>query len=229
MFIKAEYEPITAFGLRPSNSTSSGGKSLLIPTPYAVKMALLDRLIRYEGEADGKTTFASIRDLTIYLGLPEYVAVNRSFQKVLRPDGKLWKETIVQREYCFHSGRFELVLATISEHLAERLPSLLSAVNYFGRKGGFMQLVAVHVNSDGTVEEEGYVNLCRPADLKLPLLGILQRMDDMQEDATFEDVSVLSPQKASSNGGRRQYNIALPYEIWHHGFHGTIYRAMETR
>lgn len=222
MWIGAEYEPITAFGLRPSNTTSSGGKSLLVPTPYAVKMALLDRLIRFDGESAGREAFPAIRDVTIFARAPQYVAVNRTFQKVLRPEGKLWTSTIAQREYCFFAGWLALHLYTASEMLADRLPHLLSAINYFGRRGGFMQLVSLNQNAEGPRGD--FVDLCTPVDLGAPQFGLLQRMDDMRKDARFEEVSVLIPQKPSSDGGRRQYNVALPYQLEAHGFNHTVYR-----
>ena len=49
MWVLATYQPTTFFSLKPSNATSSGGKTLLTPTPYAIKMGLLDAAIRTEG------------------------------------------------------------------------------------------------------------------------------------------------------------------------------------
>ena len=56
-------------------------------------------------------------------------------------------------------------------------------------------------------------------------LGILQRMDDMRPDASFEDVSALHA--GARDGGRRQYNVTLPYRLYHHGHNHTIYTAGE--
>jgi hypothetical protein len=84
MWLYLDYEPVSAFGLRPSNTTSSGGKSLVCPTPYAIKMALLDRLIRLRGLDTVQALFPQVRDLPIHIRLPLAVAVNRTFQKVLR-------------------------------------------------------------------------------------------------------------------------------------------------
>jgi hypothetical protein len=224
MWIAAEYEPITAFGLRPSNTTSSGGKSLLVPTPYAIKMALLDRLIREASEETGRTLFSLVRDQTICLRPPAFVAVNRTFQKVLRPDGKLWNSTIAQREYCFHAAHMGLCFETDASELAERLPMLLSGINYFGRKGGFMQLVEVSQPDQEYIN--GFINLCRPIDSSSPQLGMLQRMDDMRSDAIFEEISVFIPQRPGGDGGRRVYNIVLPYQLLYHGFNHTVYELI---
>ena len=47
MWLIAEYQPVSLFSLKNSLATSSGGKSLLVPTPYAFKMALLDAACRF--------------------------------------------------------------------------------------------------------------------------------------------------------------------------------------
>src|SRR5215813_12546664 len=42
----ADYEPISLFSLKSSQATSSVGVSLVIPTPYVIKMALVDAAFR---------------------------------------------------------------------------------------------------------------------------------------------------------------------------------------
>jgi hypothetical protein len=49
MWLIADYQPVTLFSLKNSLATSSGGKSLLVPTPCAFKMALLDAACRVWG------------------------------------------------------------------------------------------------------------------------------------------------------------------------------------
>src|ERR1700722_18200764 len=45
-WLVAAYSPVTMFSLRMTHATSKGGKTLVVPTPYAVKMALLDVCFR---------------------------------------------------------------------------------------------------------------------------------------------------------------------------------------
>src|SRR5688572_3920848 len=82
-----ELELVAAFSLRPSNATSSSGKSLLIPSPYAIKMALIDCLISQRDVEDGKQHFATIRDLEISIQLPKAIAVSRLTRRIQKPDG----------------------------------------------------------------------------------------------------------------------------------------------
>lgn len=221
MWLFVDYEPVAAFGLRPSNTTSSGGKSLLVPTPYAIKMALLDRMIRYGGLDYGIDQFPMVRDLTIWLRVPHAVSVNRTFQKVLRPAKGGWNETIAQREYVFHAGMIELALGDVENSFADDLAFILPAINYFGRKGGFMQYSGHTVQPDAPALTDGYVNLCAESDALS--FGFLQRMDDMHADASFEDVSVFD--KPRSDGGRISYNVILPYQLVHHGYNHTVYEV----
>lgn len=224
MWIVAEYEPISVFGLRPSNTTSTGGKSLLIPTPYAIKMAILDRAICIFGLDYGEQYFPIVRDLRIYAQIPIAVAVTRSFQKVLRPgQGKSWNTSIVQREYVIHAGR--LTLAFNHEDavfVTQDLPTLLTSINYFGRRGGFFQLMSLSEQ----IPTKSFVDLCQPSEQLS--LGFLQRMDDMRRDATFQDVSTYYEKGRKDNGGRVHYNIILPYQLAYHGFNHTIYKYQES-
>lgn len=228
MWVIADYEPVAIFGLRPSNTTSSGGKSLLIPTPYAIKMALLDRIIRYEGLDVGRAYFPMVRDLDILMQIPSAVCVNRTFQKVLRPTSekaKVWTETIAQREYCVHSGVMSLAIYSADDAFAlEVLPHALSMVNYFGRRGGFFQCVAL--NQSENAPQDGYVDLGNAIDLSRLTPGFLQRMDDMRRNAQFEEISTFAEKGRKDDGGRQTYTIILPYQVRYHGHNHTVYERI---
>lgn len=227
MWLVVDYEPVTAFGLRPSNTTANGGKSLICPTPYAMKMALLDRLIRFGGEDYGRDVFPIIRDLTFFVRLPMATAINRTFQKVLRTWDKKsgWTETISQREYCFQAGVLRIATETTPE-FAEVLLKAFTSINYFGRKGSFMQFVGY---DDSTpFLQDGFVNISQPTSGLGR--GFLQRMDDMEQTiiegkkprpVVFDDVSVLNP---SAKGARRSYTVVFPYELAYHGQNHTVYQ-----
>ena len=225
MWITVDYEPVAAFGLRPSNTTSSGGKSLLAPTPYAIKMGLLDRMIRLGGLGYGVERFPLVRDLTIWLRVPLAVCVNRTFQKILRPQtgSAVWNSTIAQREYVFHAGTLSLAFRLSEAAFADDLAFFLPAINYFGRKGGFIQYIGHQLHPDElpAPSQGEYVDLCHATETIG--FGFLQRMDDMRPDATFDDVSVYDSPR--SDGGRVSYNVIFPYRLAHHGFNHTVYEA----
>ncbi len=230
MWLTVDYEPVAAFGLRPSNTTSSGGKSLLVPTPYAIKMALLDVAIRLDGLEQGQALFEAVRDLTIYARVPLAVAVTRTFQKVLRvqtnkKSGEVWNSTIAQREYCIHTGALTLALNPPGELLQDMLRYLV-AIRYFGRRGSFVQMVAYDSDVTEPVDDEAYVNLCQQS--TEVRLGMMQLMDDMRPDATFADVSTYERKSARADGGRvKAYYVILPYALAHHGHNHTVYERTE--
>jgi hypothetical protein len=221
MWLYTDYTPVTAFGLRPSNTTASGGKSLLCPTPYAVKMALIDRMIRDDGLERARGQFASVRDLALHVRVPDAVAVNRTFQKVQRPASKeeVWISTIAQREYCFHAGAMTLAIEAHDDALLHTLRLAFTGINYFGRRGGFFQWSGDSV-SDRPPTAGEFVNLSVQQTAGALAIGFLQRMDDMEPDATFDDVSIWNPK---GKGGRRSYTVLLPYELARHGAGHTIY------
>ncbi len=221
MWLWIDYEAVAAFGLRPSNTTSNGGKSLICPTPYAIKMALLDRAIRFDGIERGRELFEGLQNLKLHVRVPLAVSVNRTFQKVLAKDKDGWKSTISQREYCFHAGDFTLAITSPDETLlVDELPRLFSAINYFGRRGGFMQFAQAYQGDDPSTHQ-GFVDVCSPPSQTIKL-GFLQRMDDMRPDAEFEDVSTFHPRRG--DGGRIYHNVIFPYQLAHHGFNHTVYR-----
>ena len=48
MWLEIIYKPTSLFSLKLSSSTNSAGKTLPCPSPYSVKMALLNAIITYE-------------------------------------------------------------------------------------------------------------------------------------------------------------------------------------
>jgi hypothetical protein len=89
MWVTAVYHQVSLFSLKPQDATSTGGKSLLVPTPYSIKTALLDAAIRTTGVQGGARIFPLLRDLDIAISPPPYIIVNNCFvrvQKLRRTD-----------------------------------------------------------------------------------------------------------------------------------------------
>src|SRR5437763_41387 len=158
MWIVARYLPAALFSLKPAAATSSGGKTLLVPTPFAIKMALLDAAIRTMGIAGGESLFPHLRDLSIWFEAPTDLVVIKGFSKIQRPirdkgDEEKTREakeighwpmqpTIAYREYCYYGGSFQLAF-TLADGmpLAQQLYQLLLSINYLGKRGGFVQIM----------------------------------------------------------------------------------------
>ena len=84
MWLEVVYQPTTLFSLKPSWATSTGGKSLLLPTPYALKMGLLDAAIRTSGLNVGQAAWPWLCRLEIGIDLPPQIVVTNLFAKILR-------------------------------------------------------------------------------------------------------------------------------------------------
>lgn len=223
----APYQPTTFFTLKPASATSSGGKSLLTPTPFAIKMALLDVALRTQGKSAGAVLFPQIKTLRIAIKLPDVAVVNNTFVKIMRPHKSGVKDvtgtgletpmgnTIAFREYVNYHG--EMVLA-FQGMPADALTSLLLNVNYFGKRGGFFQLTRLpetHGWTNETLAENGYTILTQPASEGFNPQGILQMVDDCGEKMTFEHADIYSGKRITLGKERVLHHVVLPYRLEH--------------
>ncbi|HHY33799.1 MAG TPA: hypothetical protein GX515_12420 [Firmicutes bacterium] len=110
MWLLAKFEPSGLFTLRSSATTSMGGKTLLVPTMYAVKMALLSAA--FASGRDVEALFPTIRGLVIRFLPPRKAVVTHSLVRMLREDRSGKAEFIsapVYREFVYYDG--ELTIA----------------------------------------------------------------------------------------------------------------------
>ncbi len=221
-----EYRPVTAFRLRPSNATSTSGKSLLIPTPYAIKMALLAAAIACLGLEETEAAFPTIRDLRIFLKPPPFIVVNRLIQRSASDLDALWNGGLGAREYCTYSSAMHLGFdfQGTPQLSVTTFLSLFAAIGHWGWSGGFFQFMAVdqRLVDPGA---EGFIDLMMLPVLDSICYGILQRMDDMRPTAQFSDVSALST-TAAADGGRTFYSILLPYRVRQERRNALIYELL---
>lgn len=151
-----EYAPVSLFSLRSTYATSKGGKTLLVPTPYAVKMALLDACFRAypSGDADAvaRRVFDEIKSLPVRIRPPADCIVQNTFLRVLQPargEGDdenafcPFTKTIAYREFVFFRGTMEIALGLENVSSAESadVEKLFAHINYFGKRGCFWQFV----------------------------------------------------------------------------------------
>ena len=189
----AIYQPTALFSLKNSNATNSGAKSLFLPSPYAIKMAILNQALTVGGdekilEPKGSIHFATIRDAVIgfALSIENSFCINNAFIKILKPkrDDVGFQETVAFREYVSISGNIEIIFEVRNEMEAAYLKKYLYKINYFGKRGCFFQFLRYSENS-----VDSNVNVFNVKQLSA---GILQEYDDFPSDATFSKVSNFS-------------------------------------
>lgn len=243
MWIVARYLPVAPFSLKPAAATSSGGKTLLAPTPYAIKMALLDVAIRTLGLTAGERLFPSLRDLSVSLELPQDLVVMKGFSKSWRPveskDAQKKEETreefearlherlveriergqypfystIAYREYVYYRDAFQLAFAAPDgASLPPELPKLLAGVNYFGKRGGFVQLMELPRQVEQLTEGR-FVALTPEHLAAFHPNGTLQMLDDCGPTLTFQRANIYSSERITLGKERILRHVVLPYSL----------------
>jgi hypothetical protein len=220
MWLITEYEAVTLFSLRLSSATASGGKTLLIPTPYAIKMALLDAACRISGVTQAEDRWPYLRDLKIALSATEQAVISNVFQKVLRPrrnaialsepDAGTFQKTIGYREYVHLVGPLGIALGWDEAESRDWLDDLLLNVNYFGKRGSFMQLIKPPARVPDLPAD--YVEVTSDQ-LLFAVGGTLQVLDDCTSDLTFEKANIYSDKKMKMGKERITRNVVLPYRL----------------
>ena len=146
-WLVAEYQPTALFSLKVSSATSSVGKTLIVPTPYSIKMALVDAAFR-AGLSDRECAdfLKSLVGIDVRVAPSDAAAVTHTFVKVRQESRDAnplvpYIATIAYREVVHHHGgwlwAFDLVHA--DDTLAERLVRLAPHVSYIGKRGSFVQ------------------------------------------------------------------------------------------
>jgi hypothetical protein len=218
VIFSAIFQPTTLFSLKESNSTNSGAKSVLMPSAYAIKMALLNQILTLEGlelikdvkKANGKLAnvskyFKFVKELQIdfHICNENAFVVNNSFVKILKPerDNPGFQRTVSFREYVYIKGNLELIFTAKSEEQANFLKKYIHKINYFGKRGSFFQFIEY--------KSESHEPNVKTFDRKGLGPGILQSYDNFDESVTFEQVNNYS----SSPTKRKQEIKVIPVSL----------------
>ena len=155
-WLTAAYEPVSLFSLRMAHATNKGGKTLVVPTPYSVKMAVLDACFRCWGADDAdqraRDVFNLIKRREVRIRPPEDAVVQQTFVKILDrardPSLGPFRPTISYREFVFFRGELQIALAVdgLSEAQENTLRALLACINTFGKRGSFFQFQSFSEN-----------------------------------------------------------------------------------
>jgi hypothetical protein len=225
MGFSVTYLPTTLFSLKDSNSTSSGAKSLFLPSPYAIKMAILNQAITVGGDLEKlkdkkRNEFDYIKDAEISFHIPpdSNFCVNNTFVRILKRRKKKFKSIPSFREYIFLSHSLEVIFETDSVDAKEYLKQYLHKINYFGKRGCFFQFLA-------------YSEEPKPQNVKLFEAnsvgsGVLQEYDDFDEELIFKQVNNLSSGK-KSHTKRKKEILVLPLKKMSSSKSFTLYKMIK--
>lgn len=218
MWLMARYRPVSAFSLRSSLTTSSGGRTNLVPSMYTVKLALVDAAFRV-GD-DGSAVFETVKNLGIRFEAPRQAVVSNTFIKIRREPkdkvaGPAFISSVAFREFCHYQGDLTIAIniTDLASNEVDRLRRLLAHINYFGKRGSFFQFLDAEslnlAEGDGLPASFGYV--VGDERERIGRDVVIQYLDDVGPDATFERISTFSDASARIGRDRVLVPVALPY------------------
>lgn len=217
-WLTVDYLPVSLFSLKISSATSGVGRTLLVPTPYAVKMALLDAGLR-SGEIDDAHAEEFVRALAcvdLRIRVPQHAVVTHTIVKIRqepkkdknKPNSAPYGPNIAYREFVHFEGllSFCVDLRTLDLVSAERLIRVAPRVSYFGKRGGFFQYVGVKRSTE--LDVRCSVPL---AELKaVPSAAHIAALDDFGPEANFDAMNSFSGTPIKRDRQRKFVPTVIP-------------------
>jgi hypothetical protein len=219
------YRPVTLFSLKMSRATSTAGKTLLTPTPYAVKMAFVDAALRHSLAGDPDELIKRLARASVRIGVPEHACVTGTIQSVRQetreverkrnPHLAWYRANIAMREFVHFQGDLRLAfdLQTCNAELPTLLRRIAPAINYLGKRGSFFQYMGrmeqheldstftTPVEKDGSVVAGGH----------------RATLDDFGPAASFDALNSFSPAEIKWELHRRFVETAIPLKVHNTG------------
>lgn len=234
-----DYQPTSLFSLRMTHATSKGGKTLLVPTPYCVKLALIDACFRKYGVDEAHSTavnvYETVKDKPVRFHPPSHCVVHNTFIKIKQeernaPKG-IFAPTIAYREFCYFDGLLKVAIgvADLADDFVNELAGLFARINYLGKRGSFMQFRGAKVHKGGL--PAGYTCPAAEADIVNGGYRTTHYLDDFGEALIrdkhgFDRVNSYGGKPSALGKFRVLVPTMLPYRHESSGKHYTHYRRV---
>lgn len=227
----AEFAPVSLFSLKTSQATSSVGRTLLVPTPYAIKMACVDAGFRAGWpEQECADLLESLAGLEVRVRPPTAAVVTHTIVKVRQEPKRPtplqpYTSNIAYREVVHHAGQWAWAfdLAAAGERAAIRLVEAVPHIRYVGKRGSFVQFLSLRREQDVGLDFSAPV---RPGeDFQVPPAWHLQQLDDYGPQATFARLSSYSGERAVRGRDRIFTTTVIPLGLHRSGPGFSEYRA----
>lgn len=212
----AEFAPVSLFSLKASQATSSVGRTLVVPTPYAIKMACVDAAFRAGlADDDCAALLESLVGVDVRVSPPATAIVTHTIVKIRQEPKKPSPEqpyisSIAYREVVHHAGRWlwAFDLAAGDDQLAEQLVTTLPHVRSVGKRGSFLQFLRF----ERVDELDGaYTAPITPGeDFRISATWHLQQLDDFGPEATFARLSTFSTERSRRGRDRVFTTTVIP-------------------
>jgi len=207
-----QYRPTALFSLKTSRATSTVGKTLLVPTPYAVKMAFLEVGMRTGRLPDPDEFVRLLAGTLVRIGVPDDACVTGTIQKIRQEPKKATAEqpyiaNVALREIVHFRGVFALAFQEPEQ--PGILMDLAPAINYFGKRGSFMQYEGFEERAvldagftKGLLEEGDQPSRCH-----------LATLDDFGPEANFDALNSFSETPMKRNRHRGWLETVVPLGV----------------
>ncbi len=227
-WLVARYAPVALFSLKASFATSSVGISLVVPTPYAIKLALVDAAFRAgDPESGCEELLRRLVPVPVRVAPPEAVTTHtfcKVRQEPKRPtELQPYISNVAYREFVHHQGEWRWAFGVGAEPwLVERLLHLLPYIRYIGKRGSFVQFLGVERCE---ALDETFTTPMDPArSLLLPQRSHVVPLDDLGPEASLEVLSSFSSQKPKRDRHRVFRETIIPLGRARSGAGFTEYR-----
>lgn len=222
-WIVAELYFGSLFSYRIPNLSPSYALSSPIPSPAAIRLALVDTAIKLDGRIEsGKEIFELVRNLPMEIEPPERVVILKFFIKRLKPSknkAASFEESFGVREYCHFSGPMKIYLQVNEEE--KRLEQIFRHLRRLGTSDSLLSCRTM-VRAEGpnpTLIAKLIHELKPEAEnfMRRPVVNL----NEIREDASFSQVN---PYEKGRGNPFAQKTYILPLQEIKRGENFVIYR-----
>lgn len=176
-----------------------------------------------------------LTEARLRIGVPNHACVTGTIQRVRQetrvedrkkdPSVPYYRPSIAMREVVSYSGLLTVAfdLASCSEALVDLLPRIAPAINYFGKRGSFMQY-----RGSQRLEalDESFTQPAPSPDSGHSVPCQIATLDDFGPGATFAALNSFAPAEIKRGVHRKFIETAIPLEVRNFGFGFTHYAAL---
>ena len=224
-----EYVPTSLFSLKMSAASSGVGKTLLVPTPYAVKMGLIDAALRSGWDGDPKALVEGLSGTDVRIGVPLQVTVTHTIVKIRQEPkkkavGVAYTSAVAYREFVYYGGSlcWAFDRSTMSDRLEQAVIWLAPAVQYIGKRGGFIQFINAEQRESLSLD---FTQPLETGDLRISPYLHLATLDDFGPEANLGALNSYSDIPIRRDKHRKFVQTLVPLGVVSVGPGFTEYRS----
>ncbi|HTX75566.1 MAG TPA: hypothetical protein VMD29_05110 [Terracidiphilus sp.] len=217
-----DYQPTSLFSLKMAAATSSVGRSLLTPTPYAVKMAFVDAAFCIGRGETAPELLHALALSEVRVGVPRRAALTHTIMKIRQEPKKAtpgapYVSAIAYREFVHFRGRLRWAfdLARLANEAAELLVALSPYIHYIGKRGSFVQFQMVSRLAELGPEFTEPLVPGKPYESTRP--GHIAVLDDFGPDANLDALNSYSDAPIKRDKHRRFVHTLVPLAVVNEG------------